>query len=107
MHQSGAGGAAREAAPGVDALMFELAPISLWLQDLSELKALFAEWRNAGVTSLAGLLREDPARVKLCWDKCRVIKINRRTLELFEAADLQQLVDNQAQIFREDTFDAY
>jgi diguanylate cyclase (GGDEF)-like protein len=107
MHPPGAAGAAFEPAPGVDALMFELAPISLWLQDLSELKGLFAEWRTAGVTDLQGFLRGDPARIKLCWDKSRVIKINRRTLELFEATDLQQLVDNQAQIFREDTFDAY
>ena len=34
--------------PGVghDAEMFELAPVSLWLEDYSALKALFEQWRR-------------------------------------------------------------
>jgi hypothetical protein len=43
-----------------DAMIFELAPISLWLQDLSEVKILFADWRKAGVTRLQDFLLEDP-----------------------------------------------
>ena len=33
------------------AMMFELAPISLWLEDYSGLKHLFDQWRRAGVTA--------------------------------------------------------
>jgi hypothetical protein len=33
-------------------LMFESAPISLWLEDYSALKRLFDSWRTAGVTNL-------------------------------------------------------
>jgi hypothetical protein len=36
-----------------------------------------------------------------------VLKVNRRTLDLFEARDPQQLVDNLERIFRDDTFHAY
>jgi diguanylate cyclase (GGDEF)-like protein len=85
-----------------DAEMFELAPVSLWLEDYSGLKALFAQWRNAGVTSLRDYLLEDTARVEACSSLIRVIKVNRRTLSLFEAENLPQLVNNLDRIFRND-----
>jgi diguanylate cyclase (GGDEF)-like protein len=85
-----------------DAEMFELAPVSLWLEDYSGLKELFAQWREAGVTSLRDYLLEDTARVEACSSLIRVIKVNRRTLSLFEAEDLPQLVDNLGRIFRND-----
>ena len=85
-----------------DAEMFELAPVSLWLEDYSGLKELFAQWREAGVTSLRDYLLEDTTRVEACSSLIRVIKVNRRTLSLFEADDLPQLVDNLGRIFRND-----
>jgi diguanylate cyclase (GGDEF)-like protein len=85
-----------------DAEMFELAPVSLWLEDYSGVKQLFVEWRQAGVTSLRDYLAEDPERVKACSSLIRVIKVNRRTLSLYEASDLQNLVENLSAIFRND-----
>src|SRR3954447_13617636 len=85
-----------------DAEMFELAPVSLWLEDYSGLKELFSQWREAGVTSLRDYLLEDTARVEVCSSLIRVIKVNRKTLSLFEAEDLTQLVSNLGRIFRND-----
>jgi len=87
-----------------DATMFELAPISLWLEDYSGLKRLFGEWRRAGVTALRDYLLSDPRRVQECSERIRVIKVNRKTLTLFEAHDLTHLVDNLGRIFRDDMF---
>jgi hypothetical protein len=42
-----------------DGEMFDCAPVSLWLEDYSGLKALFREWRLAGVVSLRDYLGED------------------------------------------------
>ena len=77
-----------------DAEMFELAPVSLWLEDYSGLKALFERWRAEGVISLRDYLLEDATRVEACSSQIRVIKVNRRTLSLFEADDLSHLVGN-------------
>jgi len=85
-----------------DAEMFDLAPVSLWLEDYSLLKAQFEEWRRAGINSLRDYLREDPNRVKACSDRIRVIKVNRKTLALHEAEDLPHLVQNLGLIFRDD-----
>jgi diguanylate cyclase (GGDEF)-like protein len=85
-----------------DARMFDLAPVSLWLEDYSGLKQLFAEWRASGVTSLRKHLEADPERVRACSSRIRVLKVNRKTLSLFEAEDLAHLVGNLEKIFRAD-----
>jgi hypothetical protein len=85
-----------------DAEMFDLAPVSLWLEDFSGVKAQFDEWRRAGVVRLPEFLREDAGRVKACCDLIRVIKVNRKTLTLFGADDLSHLVENLGAVFRDD-----
>ena len=33
--------------PNDDAKMFDLAPVSLWIEDYSDVKALFEQWQKA------------------------------------------------------------
>ena len=70
----------RKTAQSNDAVMFDLAPVSLWLEDFSGVKELFDEWRRGGVTDLRGFLLADASRVKACSDRIKVVKVNRRTL---------------------------
>lgn len=90
--------------PVVDASgdVFDLAPVSLWLEDFSGVKALFEGWRRAGVTSLREHLIAHPARVKECTSRIRVLQVNNKTLELFAATDLAHLVGNLDRVFRDD-----
>lgn len=91
---------AADDAAALAAGMFDLAPVSLWLEDYSGLAAIFAEWREAGVTDLAAYLAEDEARVRCCAASLRVLRVNPRTLELFEAPGLDALVGNLDRVFR-------
>ena len=86
----------------VDAEMFELAPISLWLEDYTGLRTLFNAWRDRGVVSLREFLRENPERVNECSQQIRVLKVNKRTLSLYEADNLDHLVANLGKVFRAD-----
>ena len=81
--------------------MFELAPVSLWLEDYSALHALFTRWRALGVTNLHQYLHEDVTRVAECSRQLRVLQVNRKTLELFGATDLAHLVANLDRVFRD------
>lgn len=90
-----------------DGEMFELAPVSLWLEDFSGVKALFEQWRAEGVTDLASHFHADPARIKACSERIRVLKVNARTLALFEAADLDDLVGNLGKVFRDDMLERH
>src|ERR1700712_2887940 len=92
---------------GIDAGMFERAPVSLWLEDFSRLKTRFDLWRAEGVSDLRGWLKAEPQRVAECMNCLRVIRVNQRTLQLFEARDTAQLVDNFAGIFRDATLDQH
>jgi len=82
--------------------MFDLAPVSLWLEDYSGVKQLLDEWRAAGIVSLRSYLEEDAERVRACSSRIRVIKVNHRTLSLFEADSLEHLVSSLDEIFRAD-----
>lgn len=82
--------------------MFALAPVSLWLEDYSGVRQLMEDWRQAGVTDLRAFLTEDMARVQDCSSRIRVLKVNRKTLAMFEAGDLPHLIANLDRIFRND-----
>jgi hypothetical protein len=62
-----------------DAEMFDLAPVSLWLEDYSGLRSLLETWRAEGVTDLRVYLRDDLERVKACSSRIRLIKVNAKT----------------------------
>lgn len=84
-------------------LMFESAPISLWLEDYSALKVLFDGWRAQGVTDLADHLVQTPALLQQCAACLKVLKVNRQTLGLFAASSQQELVVRLSEVFRDDT----
>ncbi|HTD04567.1 sensor domain-containing diguanylate cyclase [Undibacterium sp.] len=86
----------------IDADMFDLAPVSLWLEDFSGVKLLMEQWRAEGITDLSSYLLADKRRITSCSQRIRVLKVNRKTLSLFEADDLPHLVDNLSTIFRDD-----
>src|SRR3954452_4341760 len=82
-----------------DAEMFELAPVSLWLEDYSGVKRLFDGLRGGRGPSLREYLLADPARVKQCSQQIKVLKVNHATLPLFEANDLPHLIANLGRVF--------
>ena len=85
-----------------DAKMFDVAPVSLWLEDYSALRRLFDQWRQAGIGDLRGYLLADRGRVEECSRLIKVLKVNKATLRLFEASDFDTLVANLPRIFRAD-----
>jgi diguanylate cyclase (GGDEF)-like protein len=87
--------------------MFELAPVSLWLEDYGDLRTLLEQWRCEGVSDLRAHLRRHPELVAACSSRIRVLKVNRRTLELFGATSLAHLVDNLPRVFRDDMLDQH
>jgi len=86
-------------------LLFHSAPISLWLEDYSALKALFETWRAQGVSDLAAHLRAAPQRVTECAQCLKVLQVNQQTLRVFAAQDQQDLVSRLGEVFRDDTFE--
>lgn len=85
-------------------LLFESAPISLWLEDYRQLKALFQRWRQQGVTDLLAHLRTHPQLAEECARCYQVIRVNRETLRVFAADSQEELLSRLPEVFRGDMF---
>jgi diguanylate cyclase (GGDEF)-like protein len=90
-----------------DAKMFDLAPVSLWIEDYSDVKALFEQWHAQGVDDIETFLLANPERVRQCSQHIRIIKVNRKTLSLFGARDLDHLMVSLSLVMRDDTFKSH
>jgi diguanylate cyclase (GGDEF)-like protein len=90
-----------------DAKMFDLAPVSLWIEDYSAVKELFEQWQSQGVDDIETYLLANPERVMECSQRIRVLKVNRKTLSLFGARDLDHLMVSLGLIMRDDTFKSH
>jgi C4-dicarboxylate-specific signal transduction histidine kinase len=62
--------------------IFEQAPVSLWEQDFSEVRALLAALRQQGVRDLAAHAREQPGFARDCARRIRTVHANEATAEL-------------------------
>lgn len=74
----------------------------MWLEDFSEVKLQFDQWRADGVEDLVSFLQADMQRVVASTHKIKIIKVNQKTLEVFEAKDQDHLCENLSKIFKED-----
>ncbi|WP_019658386.1 sensor domain-containing diguanylate cyclase [Variovorax atrisoli] len=98
---SGSTPASHSAAGDLDA-MFDLAPVSLWIEDYGDLKRKLDGWRAEGVTDLVAHLQADPRRVNECMALLRVLRVNQHTLKLFGADSEQTLLGALDRVFRGD-----
>src|SRR5262245_22067926 len=90
-----------------DSDIFDLSPIAMWIEDFSGVKTQFDRWRAEGVEDIRAYLREDTRRVASCSQLIRLLRVNRKTLELFEANDLDHLVANLGSVFRDEMLESH
>ncbi|MBT0568820.1 diguanylate cyclase [Curvibacter sp. CHRR-16] len=81
--------------------LFELTPMSLWLEDYSQVKTLMDNWRAMGVTDLQAHLRADPLRLDQCIQAIRIVRVNQKTLQLFGASNQHELVQRMDEVMRD------
>lgn len=81
--------------------------MALWLEDYSQLHALFAQLRAEGVEDLPAWLREAPDRIERCAQCMQVLRVNQQTLTLFEADSQASLMARLHQVIRGDARDGF
>lgn len=82
--------------------IFHMSPIPLWLEDFSAVKQQLDCWRQQGIQDLRQYLLDNQAKVLECARKIKIIQVNRRTLELYEANHFEHLCENLGRIFQQD-----
>ena len=91
----------------INSTIFNLAPIPMWLEDYSEIKQQFDIWRSQGIVDLKSFLQENPELITMCAHKIKIIDVNKKTLQLFEANNQFHLCQNLNIIFQQDMFNAH
>ena len=82
--------------------LFELSPVSLWVEDFSEVKDMLDDVRAQGITDFRTFVDVHPEFVVSCMERIRVIDVNRQTLTLFGAAHKEELLARLSEIFRDE-----
>ncbi len=86
----------------LDSPFFEISPIAMWLEDYSEVKKQFDLWREQGVQDLLTFLQQDQSRILDCARKIKILRVNAKTLQLYQAKNLDQLCQNLELVFKAD-----
>jgi len=87
--------------------LFESAPIALWEEDFSLVKADIDAWREAGTTDLQKHFETHPTLVDRCVTHVRVVKVNQMTLDTFKADTEIQLKASLGSLFTPESRDAF
>lgn len=82
--------------------IFNMSPIPLWLEDFSEIKKQLDSWRKQGIRDLRQYLQSNESQVIASAKKIKILHVNARTLELYEANHIEHLCENLDQIFQQD-----
>jgi PAS domain S-box-containing protein len=85
---------------------FESSAVSLWEEDFTGVKAMIDELKAQGVDDMRGHLTSNPEIVKKAAGLMRVIRVNKRSVELFEAENEDELKRSLADVFTDETYAA-
>jgi len=80
---------------------FNSSPVSLWVEDASEIRSYLHDLEANGINDLEGYFLDNPEKRLECIHLLKVIDVNRKTLEMFNAADTESFVLNIPTIFTE------
>jgi len=87
--------------------LFENVPISLWEEDFSRVKIYVDDLRSQGIEDFRGYFEDNFKDVVSCVEMVRITDVNQAALKLCEAGSKEELLKGLAQIYTEDTYDAF
>lgn len=87
--------------------LFEDSPISLWEEDLTQLKAYFDELKASGVTDFRTYFYARPEALAQCASLVSVVDVNKATLDLLGAPSKEELFGNLDKVLTESSMAAF
>ncbi|CAG1003105.1 Phytochrome-like protein cph1 [Methanosarcinales archaeon] len=84
--------------------LFEESPISLWEEDISEIKNYIDDLRSKGVVDFREYFETHHEEVVRCTAMVKVVNVNKATVSLFRALGKKELIECLGQIFTEHSY---
>ncbi|HUZ17823.1 MAG TPA: PAS domain S-box protein [Spirochaetia bacterium] len=72
--------------------IFQHSAVSLWVQDIADLRRKIAEWRSAGISELRSYLPAHPSALREAVHAISVVDVNDATLEMYEVEKKEALL---------------
>jgi len=87
--------------------IFDEAPVSLWVEDLSDVKKIIDQLRASGVDNLRAHFENHPDIVSTCAKAVKVIQVNKATLDMYGADSEKQLFEGIDKTFTEESYEVF
>ena len=87
--------------------LFDESPISLWEENFSTVKQRLDDLRAQGVNDFSAYLTQHPEIVAECAALVKVMHVNQATLNLFKAANKEEVLKNLTAIFSDEGQDQF
>jgi len=84
--------------------LFELSPVSLWLEDFSTVQAHVQALQASGVVDLRAHCAANPGALRACAAKVHIIDVNQAALRMHGAQSKEQLFAGLEDTFTEESF---
>ncbi|MDX8388009.1 MAG: PAS domain S-box protein, partial [Ghiorsea sp.] len=89
------------------ATLFELSPISLWLEDFSDVMCKVKELSDSGVQDIHAYCESHPELMMECASRVRILDVNQATLALHGAESKAELMAGLEKTFTEDSLEVF
>ncbi len=84
--------------------LFEDSPISLWEEDFSAVKSYIDQLQKAGITDFRTYFEQHPEIVEQCAALVKVVRVNKATVELYNAGSEEELHRELGKFFTQETY---
>ena len=87
--------------------IFENSPVSMWIEDFSEVKRYVDDLRAAGIEDINEFFLENPDEVTKCTKLVKLIDVNQATIDLHNVRSKAHVLGNLSDIILEDALDMF
>jgi signal transduction histidine kinase len=76
-------------------ILFEESPISIWEEDLGDVKTYLDKLVKTGITDIERYLDENPDELKKLIQMVKVIDVNKTTIDMYKAKDKEEIISKR------------
>lgn len=86
---------------------FEDIPISLWEQDISEIKKFIDKLKSSGKIDFRAHFKKHPDVINKLLSMVKTVNINSKSMDLYEIKNKEKFLNNPRKIFTEESLEAF
>lgn len=87
--------------------MFRYSPVSIWEEDLSEIKLYIDNLKKKGIMDFRDYFKCNPEEILLLTGKVRIVSVNEAALKLYQVESEKELCEGLSLVFNKESYNAF